>query len=90
MSEEKQRRACEVWGSGRLMCVGSIGDSDDELGRFLGVLRFWFTKDLVGLRTDPAVEVVIADSALEIYQRPALQSTTDPDCDCLNEALTIS
>lgn len=26
----------------------SIGDSDDELGRMLAVLRFWFTKDLVG------------------------------------------
>lgn len=26
---------------------GSIGDAEDELGRFLGVLRFWFTKDLV-------------------------------------------
>lgn len=26
---------------------GSIGKSDDELGRMLEVLRFWFTKDLV-------------------------------------------
>jgi len=26
----------------------SIGDSDDDLGRMLGCLRFWFTKDLVG------------------------------------------
>lgn len=26
----------------------SIGDSEDELGRMLAVLRFWFTKDLVG------------------------------------------
>ncbi|KAI5293560.1 hypothetical protein KEM55_007043 [Ascosphaera atra] len=25
----------------------SIGKSDDELGRMLEVLRFWFTKDLV-------------------------------------------
>ena len=25
----------------------SIGDSEDELGRMLAVLRFWFTKDLV-------------------------------------------
>jgi hypothetical protein len=28
----------------------SIGDSEDQLGRMLNVLRFWFTKDLVGLR----------------------------------------
>ena len=27
----------------------SIGDSDDDLGRMLAVLRFWFTKDLVRL-----------------------------------------
>ncbi len=27
----------------------SIGQSNDELGRFLEVLRFWFTKDLVSL-----------------------------------------
>src|SRR5205814_2111093 len=26
---------------------GSIGKSDDEVGRMLEVLRFWFTKDLV-------------------------------------------
>lgn len=26
----------------------SIGDSEDGLGRMLAVLRFWFTKDLVG------------------------------------------
>lgn len=25
----------------------SIGDSEDQVGRMLGVLRFWFTKDLV-------------------------------------------
>jgi hypothetical protein len=25
----------------------SIGTSDDEVGRMLEVLRFWFTKDLV-------------------------------------------
>lgn len=29
------------------MKIGSIGTSDDELGRMLEVLRFWFTKDLV-------------------------------------------
>jgi len=25
----------------------SVGDSDEPLGRMLGALRFWFTKDLV-------------------------------------------
>jgi hypothetical protein len=25
----------------------SIGDSEDPVGRMLGTLRFWFTKDLV-------------------------------------------
>ncbi|CCX09779.1 hypothetical protein FPQ18DRAFT_37234 [Pyronema domesticum] len=31
----------------------SIGDSDDELGRMLGVLRFWFTKDLKYVKGKP-------------------------------------
>ncbi|KAA8894482.1 hypothetical protein FN846DRAFT_912862 [Sphaerosporella brunnea] len=31
----------------------SIGDSDDEIGRFLGVLRFWFTKDLKFIKGKP-------------------------------------
>ena len=31
----------------KLKTLCSIGDSDDELGRMLAVLRFWFTKDLV-------------------------------------------
>jgi hypothetical protein len=30
-----------------LTSFNSIGDSDDDLGRMLEVLRFWFTKDLV-------------------------------------------
>ncbi len=30
-----------------LILLYSIGDSDEPLGRMLGVLRFWFTKDLV-------------------------------------------
>ncbi|MCJ1452751.1 hypothetical protein MMC28_003094 [Mycoblastus sanguinarius] len=30
-----------------------IGDSDDELGRMLGVLRFWFTKDLKYVKGKP-------------------------------------
>jgi oxysterol-binding protein-related protein 9/10/11 len=29
----------------------SIGRSDDEIGRMLEVLRFWFTKDLVWIPT---------------------------------------
>jgi hypothetical protein len=31
----------------------SIGDSDDELGRLLGCLRFWFTKDLKYVKGKP-------------------------------------
>lgn len=31
----------------------SIGDSDDELGRFLAVMRFWFTKDLKLVKGKP-------------------------------------
>ncbi|MCJ1373785.1 hypothetical protein MMC20_005015 [Loxospora ochrophaea] len=31
----------------------SIGDSDDELGRMLAVLRFWFTKDLKYVKGKP-------------------------------------
>ncbi|KAI5806256.1 hypothetical protein EDC01DRAFT_639311 [Geopyxis carbonaria] len=31
----------------------SIGDAEDELGRFLGVLRFWFTKDLKFIKGKP-------------------------------------
>ena len=31
----------------RVLNCGSIGKSDDEVGRMLEVLRFWFTKDLV-------------------------------------------
>ncbi|KAH8151592.1 uncharacterized protein LAJ45_04214 [Morchella importuna] len=31
----------------------SIGDSNDELERFLGVLRFWFTKDLKFVKGKP-------------------------------------
>lgn len=30
---------------------GSMADSEDSVGRMLGVLRFWFTKDLVCLVT---------------------------------------
>jgi oxysterol-binding protein-related protein 9/10/11 len=29
------------------LILRSIGKSDDEVGRMLEVLRFWFTKDLV-------------------------------------------
>ncbi|KAI4627351.1 uncharacterized protein J4E88_001391 [Alternaria novae-zelandiae] len=31
----------------------SIGDSDDDLGRMLGCLRFWFTKDLKYVKGKP-------------------------------------
>jgi hypothetical protein len=30
------------------LTIDSIGKSDDDVGRMLEVLRFWFTKDLVG------------------------------------------
>lgn len=30
-----------------VLTLDSIGTSDDELGRMLEVLKFWFTKDLV-------------------------------------------
>lgn len=29
------------------LTIDSIGKSDDEVGRMLEILRFWFTKDLV-------------------------------------------
>lgn len=32
-----------------VLTLDSIGTSDDELGRMLEVLKFWFTKDLVFL-----------------------------------------
>lgn len=31
----------------------AIGDSDDELGRMLEVLRFWYTKDLKYVKGKP-------------------------------------
>ena len=50
----------------------SIGDSDDDLGRMLGTLRFWFTKDLVrGTYTDPSG---IANAGTEIRQGQAMQA----------------
>jgi hypothetical protein len=33
--------------------TNSISDPDSELGRMLAVLRFWFTKDLVGSVREP-------------------------------------
>ena len=54
------------------MC--SIGDSDDELGRMLGVLRFWFTKDLVGFRRSSSLKDEELTKSIEIRQRKAMQT----------------
>ena len=43
----------------------SIGKSDDEVGRMLEVLRFWFTKDLVWRD----LKVVELDSRLTLIQK---------------------
>ena len=50
----------------------SIGDSDDELGRLLGCLRFWFTKDLVWAVV--ALDRAAVDCGLEICQGQAMQA----------------
>lgn len=36
---------------GTALTPSRIGKSDDDLGRMLEVLRFWFTKDLVRSKT---------------------------------------
>ncbi|KAF8536038.1 hypothetical protein BDD12DRAFT_935826 [Trichophaea hybrida] len=46
----------------------SIGDSDDEIGRFLAVLRFWFTKDLKFIKGKPCKPY---NSTLGEFFRPA-------------------
>jgi hypothetical protein len=59
--------------SGRANADGrSIGDSDEDLGRMLGCLRFWFTKDLV--RCTRLGEECDADSGAEIRQGQAMQA----------------
>ena len=40
-----------------LMYLTSIGDSDDALGRMLAVVRFWFTKDLVGIWAQESMQI---------------------------------
>ncbi len=50
----------------------SIGKSDDELGRMLEVLRYWFTKDLVWALL--LCWNVPADRAVEIRQGEAMQA----------------
>ena len=56
----------------------SIGDSDEPLGRMLGTLRFWFSKDLVrllihggGVEWDGMIK---ADQDTEIRQRQTMQA----------------
>lgn len=51
----------------------SIGDSEDGLGRMLAVLRFWFTKDLVGSVLSVAKRSINARH-VEIRQGKALQT----------------
>jgi hypothetical protein len=50
----------------------SIGDSEDDLGRMLGCLRFWFTKDLVGCTYD--ARGCDANLGPEICQGQAMQT----------------
>jgi hypothetical protein len=50
-SSGRHHRATLCW---RLLADGrSIGDADDDLGRMLGCLRFWFTKDLKYVKGKP-------------------------------------
>lgn len=57
-----------------LMVSCSIGDSDDELGRMLAVLRFWFTKDLVWSFSALSLDRGANASSAEIRQRQAMQA----------------
>jgi hypothetical protein len=54
----------------------SIGTSDDDLGRMLEVLRFWFTKDLVCIvnRNLPSEDRPLMMRWAEIYQGKAVQT----------------
>lgn len=54
----------------------SIGKSDDELGRMLEVLRFWFTKDLVHLTPTchPLPPEIRAECWTEIHQGKTMQA----------------
>ena len=47
--------SCSVHRNHTLTSSDSIGDSDDALGRMLAVIRFWFTKDLVGFWASKAM-----------------------------------
>ena len=49
--------SCSVHRNHTLTSSDSIGDSDDALGRMLAVIRFWFTKDLVGFWASKAMKL---------------------------------
>lgn len=53
----------------QILTSPSIGDSEDPVGRMLGTLRFWFTKDLVRKPVDSGG--VVAHMRSEIRQRKA-------------------
>lgn len=48
---------CSARQNRKLTSSDSIGDSDDTLGRMLSVIRFWFTKDLVGFGASIAISL---------------------------------
>ena len=48
---------CSAHRNHKLTSSDSIGDSDDGLGRMLSVIRFWFTKDLVGFGASIAISM---------------------------------
>ena len=52
----------------------SIGDSDNGLGRMLEVLRFWFTKDLVGLKAKRTTVEGRAYKPTEVCEGKTLQT----------------
>lgn len=45
----------------------SIGDSDDDLGRMLAVLRFWFTKDLVLFHESEHITLTVLTAPVKKY-----------------------
>jgi hypothetical protein len=54
----------------------SIGDSDDPLERMLAVLRFWFTKDLVGILLVPHCQRLLMDGPRNMLKASLANHTT--------------
>jgi len=52
----------------------AIGDSDDPVGRMLGCLRFWFTKDLVRMKRAFVLLITHTNQLPEICAWQALQA----------------